>query len=195
MLLLLGFAASSITLENSEITIISSLQSIFGNNIVIGLFSTITYLGDFYVWIVFTVVYFLYARFRSNKYRSSSFELIVFMLLITSLTYFFKLSYHRPRPYVYSSSIIPYSQEYSFSYPSGHVSRCVGGFLIVSKQLKINRYLLAFLISLLSLSRMVLGVHYLTDAVGAVFLSLFTQQITAFVTRDYSKANHEILLQ
>jgi len=77
------------------------------------------------------------------------------------------------------SGISVYSEDpiSSFSYPSGHVSRATGAFLALSRGSRTKESVAVIAVFLVSLSRIILGAHYLTDVVGGVFLSLAAQRL------------------
>lgn len=107
------------------------------------------------------------------------------LVIITILNQVFKIILQRPRPIEYR--II---SETGYSFPSGHsmVSMAFYGYFIylIYKHIK-NKYLkwffitiLAFLILLIGLSRIYLGVHYVSDvmagfAISIAYLILFTK--------------------
>jgi len=177
----LGIIIDLIQLDNIESSLVLDLQSLFKESFGIQFFSLITYIGDFYLWIVLTIIYLIYTFLKSRKNFSNSVELAVFLVLTTVITYIFKGIFDRPRPYQHSINIIPYVLEDSSSYPSGHVSRAFGALLIVSNRLQVGRYLTYIGIFLLALSRIILGVHYPTDAIGGVFLSLAAWKLSNYV--------------
>ncbi len=108
-------------------------------------------------------------------------ELGIYMVLVNVLTFLLKIVFARVRPEC--SSVILYSQEDSFAYPSGHISRATGALIILSRQRSIGIIILVAIgVLLLSLSRVILGVHYPLDTVGAVFLSLAIEKIADIPT-------------
>jgi membrane-associated phospholipid phosphatase len=91
-------------------------------------------------------------------------------LLITSeaVNSLFKLAFHRPRPYWVEPRIQALSAEPTYGLPSGHAQTAVavwGGLALQIKQ----RWLWGMallIIFLISVSRIYLGVHFVTDVVG-----------------------------
>jgi len=176
---LIGVLVVLLPLNEIECKIVLDTQKLAQRTVGIQLFQIVTYLGDFYLWVVFGLVYFLYAYFKSRKHLRSASEIAAFLVVTTALTYFTKIVFARPRPDCpglrsYSEDLIS-----SFSYPSGHVSRATGGFLILSRKSRIKQLLATLAIFLVSLSRIVLGAHYPTDVVGGIFLSLAAQQLAS----------------
>ena len=176
---LIGLLVVVLPLNEIECKIVLDTQNLAQKTVGIQFFQVVTYLGDFYLWIVFGLVYFLYSYFKSKKHLRSASEIAAFLVITTALTYFTKMVFARPRPdcpglKTYSEDLIS-----SFSYPSGHVSRAAGGFLILSRKNRIKQLFATLAIFLVSLSRIVLGAHYPTDVVGGIFLSLAAQQLAS----------------
>jgi membrane-associated phospholipid phosphatase len=89
------------------------------------------------------------------------------LLMSTSLNEAIKLAFHGPRPYWYSQAVQSYSTETSFGAPSGHsqIAASVWGMFPASLR-KWWAWLVAVLIIfLIGVSRIYLGVHFLTDVV------------------------------
>jgi membrane-associated phospholipid phosphatase len=175
---MIGVFVSFLPLTGVECNIVLNLQNFAQKTIGIQIFQALTYLGDFYLGVVVASIYLLYAYFKSGKHLASAIELAFFLTIVTALTYSFKTAFARQRPNCPGISVYDTTVISSFSYPSGHVSRATGAFIILSKGNRIRESLAAIAIFIVSLSRIVLGVHYLTDVVGGVFLS-FAVQILA----------------
>jgi membrane-associated phospholipid phosphatase len=105
----------------------ANLQNSTQKTIGIEVFQVLTYLGDFYLWVVIVSVYLLYAYFKSRKQLGSAIELAIFMVITTALTSFLQSVFARPRPNCLGMSTNDENVFSSFSYPSGHVSRATGG--------------------------------------------------------------------
>jgi hypothetical protein len=77
----------------------------------------------------------------------------------------FKFLFHNPRPYWFSESVQAYSSETSFGIPSGHsqIAATVWGWLAVEVKKRWFTVLALSLIFLIGLSRLYLGVHFLSD--------------------------------
>ena len=189
---LIGVCIPLLSLNSVEDVIISELQNLTQRTIGIPFFMVFTYLGDFTLWIAFSGTLFIYAFFKSRKHFRTSVQLIFYLALVTVSTYLLKEVFTRPRPD--SAGITIYSEETffgiplqgrlladlsSFSYPSGHVSRATGSLLVFSgKRSTTKTALIAVAIAVLSLSRIVLGLHYPTDVIGAIPLSLAMVEVT-----------------
>ncbi|MDY6846771.1 MAG: phosphatase PAP2 family protein [Chloroflexota bacterium] len=89
----------------------------------------------------------------------------IIFLLGSSLNAFFKFIFHSPRPYWVSSRVHAYSFETSFGLPSGHaqISATMWGWLAVEVKKRWFKILSLILIFLIGVSRLYLGVHFLSD--------------------------------
>jgi len=87
------------------------------------------------------------------------------MLMGNTFNTFFKFLFHSPRPYWISDSVYAYSHETSFGLPSGHaqIAASVWGWLAVEVKKRWFRIVAVILIFLIGVSRLYLGVHFLSD--------------------------------
>jgi membrane-associated phospholipid phosphatase len=175
--LIIGMCVVLLPLNGIEGNAVFDLQNYVQKTIGIQAFQVLTYPGDFYLWVILGSIYMLIAYLKLRKQLGSALKLATFLVITTALTYPVKMVFARPRPNypglkAYDSDILS-----SYSYPSGHVSRATGAFLILSTGSRTKESLAAIAISIVSLSRIVLGAHYLTDVVGGVFLSLAAQRL------------------
>jgi membrane-associated phospholipid phosphatase len=175
--LLIGILVVLLPLNATECNIVLNLQNFAKKMTGLQIFQILTYLGDFYVWVLLTSICLLYAYFKSRKLLESASELAIFLVITTALTSILKMVVARPRPNCPGLSVFNEDVAPSFSYPSGHVSRATGGFLFLSRGSRTRESLAIVAIFTVSLSRIVLGAHYLTDVVGGVFLSLAAQRL------------------
>ena len=189
--LLIGIFIVLLPLNGIECNIALNLQNFAQKTTGLQAFQILTYLGDFYLWVIFASVYMLYAYFKSRKFFDSAIELAIFLVLTTALTYFIKMVFARPRPDCSGISVYDDDLVSSFSYPSGHVSRAAGAFLILSRKSRTRKSLAVIAVSLVSLSRIILGAHYLTDVVGGIFLSLAAQELANLSLPFLARIAHE----
>ncbi len=101
------------------------------------------------------------------------------LMLSNGVNTIFKLVFHAPRPYWVNPEVKAVSAESSFGLPSGHSQNAVAlwGRLAVSLRRKWVTYTAAAIIFLIGISRLYLGVHFLTDVlvgwlIGGVLLWL-----------------------
>lgn len=95
------------------------------------------------------------------------------VLFSTSLNSFFKMLFKGPRPYWISDRVLALSHESSFGIPSGHAmtSFSFWGQWSLERKQKGFTVLSAFIILLIGLSRLVLGVHFLSDVLAGWLLA------------------------
>ncbi len=132
-------------------------------------FKNITFFGDYYIPILIIVCVFI---FNKNKYHSYvNFVNYLIALVITFIT---KVIVNRARPNV---NLIAIPDKYSF--PSGHTLTSIVFYTFLCyvatynrKTRKILLPIVILLILAISVSRIYLGVHYFSDVVGAIILSI-----------------------
>jgi undecaprenyl-diphosphatase len=121
-----------------------------------------------------------------RKSRRVGAILIIVILVATLVTLQVKNIVHKDRPeYEFNIEGLNYKLEYdalskaSSSYPSAHAARSAAFALIISYMLKgkrVGRFNLGFILwlypLLISLSRVYVGEHYVTDVVGGTILGL-----------------------
>lgn len=152
------------------------------------LFMTIiTRLGNF-----ISVVAILLVLLLLYKNKKTVYYIIINMISIFLLNDFIKHIIHRSRPVGYNLI-----NESSYSFPSSHTmcSTILFSFLIylVYKNVnnKIFKYLLMVLLfiilMLICISRVYLGVHYLSDVVGGLSISIIYMMIFLMFNKDFEK--------
>ena len=152
-------------------TKIYSIISKFINNNLTNVIKFITFLGSAAFVISLTVLALLFLK---NK-RIGIF-MAIDLIVITIFQYTFKPIFSRIRPVG-----INLIEETSYSFPSGHSLTAMAfyGFIIYLiyksnlKYKKVYITLLSVLILLIGLSRVYLGVHFITDVLGGFTFSLF----------------------
>lgn len=89
------------------------------------------------------------------------------LLMANDINNFFKFLFHNPRPYWISDKVVPLSHETSFGLPSGHAQTAasVWGWLAVEVKKRWFTITAIVLIFLIGVSRLYLGVHFLSDVV------------------------------
>ena len=104
----------------------------------------------------------------------------ILLLLGNQVNTIAKLAFHSPRPYWYDPRIKGLASEASYGLPSNHAQNAasIWGLLAVSIRQTWVRVILGILIFLIGLSRIILGVHFISDVVigwafGGLLLWLF----------------------
>lgn len=97
--------------------------------------------------------------------QMAGFRVGIIFLLGTMLNNFSKWLFQSPRPYWLSESVNPFSHESSFGLPSGHaqIAATMWGWLAVELKKSWFTIVAIILIFLIGVSRLYLGVHFLTD--------------------------------
>ncbi|MBE6140778.1 MAG: phosphatase PAP2 family protein [Firmicutes bacterium] len=144
------------------------------------IFKLITFLGSTLFIVVITIIFF----FLWKKNRGG--QLMALVIIISTLVNnLFKIIIRRARPIG-----IALVEESTFSYPSGHTMAVVTlvSFLLIainrgegSKKIKtIFNIVLPLIAFLILLSRIYLGVHFITDVISGVITSLIIVLTTTF---------------
>lgn len=121
-----------------------------------------------------------------NKRKEKIFPLIISFLLYFGLAGILKIIVARPRPFIaldnYSAGDVnPYR-----SFPSGHAT-AVFTLIPFFDFKRIVYYSWIFIAVLISLSRVYLGVHYLSDVIAGAIIGLFIGEITPYISLKLQK--------
>lgn len=143
----------------------------YSNNMTV-IFKFITNFGG--ILYIFVILIILLLVIRNKKINIA---LISNLGLVVLLNQVIKFIVKRPRP-----QILPLVEERGYSFPSGHsmISLAFYGFLIylIYNNIKNKKYKYALMISLsilivlIGISRVYLGVHYLSDVLAGVIVSI-----------------------
>lgn len=152
-------------------SVVYNFISKFINNNLTHIVKFITFLGS-----AFTVILITLLTLLIFKNKKIGIFMTLDLIVITILQYFLKALFGRSRPIG-----INLIEESSFSFPSGHSLTAMAfyGFIIYLiyksnlKYKKLYIILLGILILLIGLSRVYLGVHFITDVLGGFIFSLF----------------------
>ncbi|HDZ19551.1 hypothetical protein LCGC14_1167590 [marine sediment metagenome] len=171
IVLLLGIILILAGLNNSFYASQSSIQAIFKG---------ITYLGEPIVFIIITsILYFGYnKKFAKN--------LVLSLLIATYLNQLFKSIFQDPRPAANIDATEDYGMvETSYGFPSGHTQTAVAFWGYLGCEFKDNTtyklknftipivpVILSAIIFLVSISRIIVGVHDLQDIVGGFLIGI-----------------------
>jgi membrane-associated phospholipid phosphatase len=128
---------------------------------------------------------------------------IIFMLG-NAFNTFFKFLFHSPRPYWVSDQVKAYSHERSFGLPSGHaqIAATMLGWLVVEINNRWFRVIALISIFLIGLSRLYLGVHFLSDvllgwALGGLLVwafALWQPKVGAWISKQSVKSKLALVL-
>lgn len=132
------------------------------------IFKFITNLGSFFGILIVILLVFLVNRKVSYICLGASIIQVLLNMTIKAIV-------RRPRP-----NVDVFIRETNYSFPSGHAMAitCLYGLLIYylyKSKIKYRKLLITvciFIIVLVSLSRVYLGVHYFSDIIGGILLSL-----------------------
>lgn len=166
-----------------EADIIGFLQGNIGAGW-ITFFQIITMLGSYLgIFITFVIL------FVKNRKVGGVFLIAVFATLL--FNYILKSIVGRSRPFEDYASIVNYGNEDGYSMPSGHCvcAAVISVFLfysILTSTKRLSTKILAgidgiLFIALIALSRMVLGVHYLTDTLVGTIIGIIFAIVAIFV--------------
>ena len=135
--------------------------------------AAITWLGSEYFYILFMALLYWCVD------TSLGIRVGLILLLSNSVNSLFKVLFHTPRPYWIDSRVKALVYESSFGLPSGHAQNAMSIWGLLAATLKGKTFWLAgVLILLMGISRIYLGVHFLSDVllgwlIGAVLVALF----------------------
>lgn len=173
-----------------EVDIITTLQSVASDGLTV-FFQIVSLLGSYLGFIILLMLFFLLNR----KY---SYVFAACFLLGVGLNYILKTIIARPRPFVEHSEIMNLTDTLGHSMPSSHalcvivLSMFLCYYIFKSTKNKFWRSLViigcVIMIGLTWLSRMYLGMHYLTDIfVGAIIGGVISTLGIIFLERKAKK--------
>ncbi len=146
-------------------------------------FEVITFLGDEEFFILLLSA--LYWSFD----QAVGLKVAVMLLLANSTNAFFKFLFRTPRPYWFSERVKGFIPETSFGLPSGHsqLPASVWGWLAVEVKKRWFTVLALVVIFLVGVSRIYLGLHFLTDVLlGWTLGGLLVWAVSAFIKKKGS---------
>jgi len=79
--LVIGVLVAVARPNETECNIVSNLQNLARKTIGLQVFRIVTYLGDFYMWVIFTSIYSIYAYIKSRKHLDTAIELAIFLII------------------------------------------------------------------------------------------------------------------
>jgi len=106
---------------------------------------------------------------------------------------YFKDFFHRPRPFLTIKGLVPVITPHSFSFPSGHATLAAALTVVLAYHFPKTRYFVIAVALLVGISRVYLGVHYLSDVLAGYilgiivgFLSLLMEKFILSVNKSAS---------
>ncbi len=110
------------------------------------------------------------------------------LLFASSLNSLLKIAFHSPRPYWVDEKVRALASEPSFGFPSGHSQEAVvfWGLLGANKRRLSSILAAIFLIIMIGVSRIFLGVHFLTDVLGGWLIGAFLLSGFLFFEHPFS---------
>ena len=131
-------------------------------------FQIITLTGTAVVWLIALPIAFFYA----TNFRVQAYSMFAVTGMMTLIVYLIKITIKRPRPEFKDDRYLSVSFDV-FSFPSGHATRAAYVAILMPiypPELALFWYIWSFI---MILSRLVLGVHYISDIIaGLIFGSL-----------------------
>lgn len=180
------------TIRTIDAVIIHYINTNLSGSFISTVSNVFTYLGYYgAVWILLLAVFCMY---RKNRFLwrlwGLSYGLIFF---ISELG--LKNLVHRPRPFMdFPDLVINTVKPFSYSFPSSHAALSGAAFVIFFYALK-KRSLLPYIAALavfISLSRILLKVHYPSDVVaGFVIGMIIPAAVAGLFPADYAAVNME----
>jgi len=171
LFLILAKTVMSTEVIREDIQFYNFIRLHFMNDTMTKIVKVITQFGGTYVLLFLSVIFLL-----GLKDKKLSFSVCVNLVFISFFNLILKSIFQRPRP-----TQLPLIIENGYSFPSGHsmISMAFYGYLIYLTYQKVkNPYMkwgiitfLSLLILIIGLSRIYLGVHYLTDVLAGFFIS------------------------
>lgn len=176
--LIINLVIFAVLLLVGLILLMTGLNEAFYSNLPImrSIFKYITYLGEYIVFIaIITILFIVYDK----KYAKN---LLLVLLLVAYVNEFFKDIFQdlRPATNVDTAEMTIENPdgliETSYGFPSGHTSSAVGCWGYIGYEFKdkpkplVVPIIMTVIMFLVSISRMIIGVHDLQDVVGGYFL-------------------------
>lgn len=170
------------TLHQFELTIIEMLQSA-GKFLTVPM-SAITFLGDQTFYLLFMpMIYWCVNALAGLR--------IGVMLLFSAFgNGFLKMIFKSPRPYWVSDQITAGAKHESFGLPSGHAMNSASVWGWTAREIKQTwaKWLMGLIIFLIGFSRIILGVHFISDVFLGWLLGAFLVWVFARVLSSVGRA-------
>ena len=135
-------------------------------------------------WFLVIVMYLLpsiYFYFRKKEYFIFHWLTLAFSYLLAVA---FKYLFIRPRPFE-ALSLLPSLGASGYSFPSAHAATAFAALPLLFLLLPKQKMLFAVLAVLIGFSRIIVGVHYLSDVLVGVLLGFVVGELMLHFTRHY----------
>jgi len=164
--------------------IVNEFLQIFSTPILDLFFQVITFFGHPLPWIIIAAWLFWLGK------EKRSFMLISIILVSNLVAGSLKSIIMRPRP---EGLIVLENQTGTFSMPSGHATLSGTIFSFYEKKLKTKeKYLAGILVILVLISRLYLGVHFVSDVLAGVLLGYILGKILCKLEKTVDKAQLKV---
>ena len=138
---------------------------------------------QYFLIAVFLLFLFFSGYAKQKKFRLFWITIVSTIIARFGVTEFIRFFYHRPRPFVtYQVRQLLFENEWSF--PSGHSAfffAMATAIYLYNKKWGIGFFIAAILISI---SRIVAGVHYPSDIIGGAIIGLTVAYIVFYITKN-----------
>jgi undecaprenyl-diphosphatase len=168
-----------------EEIIINQTIQLFMNPVLDIFFIAITYFGNPMPWFVLAAWLFWLGK------EKKSFTVMSLLLMSTFVSGLLKMVIARPRP----EGLIALDDKIGYSMPSGHstISGTIAAYGYLSNEIKKNyKYLLILLAILTGISRLYLGVHFLSDVIAGLFIGAIVGWIVFKLESKINKMHFHI---
>jgi undecaprenyl-diphosphatase len=131
------------------------------------------------IWAVI-VLFLVFFELKKHHYRLIILFLISFLTTAFLVNVVIKNIIRRPRPNLQTSNfkLQTYQCPKDYSFPSGHAATAFAAATIIAHYDKKRKWFYYLVASLIGLSRIYLGCHYLSDVVGGGIIGYFISSIT-----------------
>ena len=185
-----------LVLSNFDLRIDNILKPVFQvqNLYLKDFFVKITEIGNSLWFFLISIIFFIIFYFLKNKFKLLSFKktylnfLFLFLsILITGLiTQILKHLIGRPRPNYFFEKISSETNFFNFdsayhSFPSGHTSTIFVVALFCTLLTPRIKYIYFIFASLVSVSRIVVGAHYITDVLAGIVVAFIGFKICLLI--------------
>ncbi len=147
----------------------------YRSTLLTGFMNIISFLGSALIVTILTTLLFLYDKKKRNYIP------VLWLTLAVSLAITIGLKYlvTRPRP-----NILPLASEISYSFPSGHATAIFAPLLLIDKLFPKLKWLWLSLSILVLLSRIYLGVHYMSDVIAGALIGYLVGMLILSITKN-----------